>query len=826
MSLSPRHSARTWIFILLCAAGFLAWTNYRRIQRVEYVTNTDRNDAVADPASPTGYAGGKRWLIVPEHNNRSYQWITETQQMLAQGEWRVRHVDYDNAPFGREVHAASPYRWWLGLIARCNHTFSGQPLGLAAERAALWAEPLLHLLLLVGTVIFVARQFGPLPGALLALGLATLYPFAGGFLPGIPDDHSFGRACALWSILPLLAAAGGARRPTAKPIPGEDPAANHARAQRRMRRLFFVGGIVGGLGLWINVSDQAPILAGTALGGVLAGWIAARGAKPAEKREPTPWRTWALGGATTCLAAYLIEYFPAHLDLRLQVNHPLYGLAWLGIGELLALMESWSGQGKSYWNRRRLIMLILAIAAVAALPVTSRVYEAPSLLSGDPSAARLSWLPNGVTAKSFFAWVGQDGLTATVSATALPLLLLVPALWLLARRQTPVVTRVALALALGPVLVALALALAHLAWWNLCDVTLLALVVATASVSPAANPPASRDWRWIGFAGLVFLPGMFLLLPPPGAGEKVEFSRPEVEALVERGLAHWIADHADPGGAVILVPPDRTTSWCFHGGLRGLGSANWENRDGLQATVRIVTATTAESAWELIQRRGVTHIILPSWDSDLDAFARWSFRNPEDAFVSALHHWALPPWLRPLPYKLPANIGFDDQSVAIFKVTDESNRAAALSRLAEYFVESQQPELAASMKQALQLYPTDLGVLVALAQVEKANGNTNGFAKTLETLLASIAAGSDRSLVWDRRVSLAIVLAQSGREDLAREQVRRCLDKINEERIRSLTTGSLFRLQILGKAYGLTISDPQLRARAVQLLPPELRSRL
>ncbi|MEO7412696.1 MAG: hypothetical protein ABIZ81_05005, partial [Opitutaceae bacterium] len=135
----------------LCACGFLVWTNIERARRVDAVTNTDREGAVADAASPTGYADGKRWLIVPEHNNRSYQWISETQQMLARDEWRLRHVDYENAPFGREVHAASPYRWWLGLVAWLEHVISGRPLGLSVERAALWADPLLHLSLLAGT---------------------------------------------------------------------------------------------------------------------------------------------------------------------------------------------------------------------------------------------------------------------------------------------------------------------------------------------------------------------------------------------------------------------------------------------------------------------------------------------------------------------------------------------------------------------------------------------------------------------------------------------------------------------------------------------------
>ena len=128
MSLPLRQSARTWIFVLLGALGFLVWAGYVRMQRVDFVTNTDREEAVVDATSPTGYAGGKRWLIVPEHNNRSYQWIAETEQMLARSEWRVRHIDYENAPLGRAVHSASPYRWWLGLVAWCDHTLSGRPL--------------------------------------------------------------------------------------------------------------------------------------------------------------------------------------------------------------------------------------------------------------------------------------------------------------------------------------------------------------------------------------------------------------------------------------------------------------------------------------------------------------------------------------------------------------------------------------------------------------------------------------------------------------------------------------------------------------------------
>lgn len=823
MSFSSQLSSRTWLIALLCAAGFLIWADYVRVQRVQYVTNTDREDAVVDAASPTGYAGGERWLIVPEHNNRSYQWIAETQQMLAKHEWRVRHVDYENAPTGREVHSASLYRWWLGLISWGDHIFSGRPIGLSVERAALVAEPLLHLLLLAVTTFFVACHFGSFPAMLAAIALATLYPFAGGFLPGMPDDQGLSRVCALWSLLPLLAWTGGAVS-SAPSNPSEAPANENAIARPRSARLFFFAGVAGGIGLWVSAANQTPIMAGIALGGVLTAWITSRAKKTNSSEGLTipPWRMWALGGAFASLGGYLIEYFPAHMDFRLEVNHPLYAIAWLGVGELLARFSSRTrGDKPSPENKIvRVLIVAIAITAIVTLPVAMRLLETQVLFTGDLSSSRLTNLADGAIAKSLGAWISRDGFTGAFAATCLPLLSIGLVSWLIVRRQTANNSRAALALALGPVAIALIFACFQLRWFNTLDGLLLALLVVASTI----NIPRSQ-WVWTGYAGLFFIPGAIQLVSSVKNGASGEFTRLEAESLIERGLAHWIADHAPTGETAILAPPDRTTSWCFHGGLRGLGTANWENRAGLTATVRIVTATTADQALELIHEHGITHLILPSWDSDLDEFVRWTLPNPNDSFLSALHHWALPPWLKPVPYKLPSVAGFEDRSVVILEVTEDSNRALAFSRLAEYFVETKQPGMFAPAAEALRRYPTDLGALVALAEIEKAQGDTAVFSKTFAGLLSSLSSGFDRMLVWDRRVSLAVVLAQANREDLSKEQLRHCMKTINETRIRSLTTLSLFRLLTLSKAYEINLPDPKLRELALKLLPAELRGR-
>src|SRR5215471_16722233 len=99
MSLFSRISPSIWIIFPVGAFAFLVWSDHGRMQRIEDVTAlaSGAEGMVPDAKSPTGYAHGERKLIVPERNENSFHWIAQTQQMFAQGEARVRHVDYDNA---------------------------------------------------------------------------------------------------------------------------------------------------------------------------------------------------------------------------------------------------------------------------------------------------------------------------------------------------------------------------------------------------------------------------------------------------------------------------------------------------------------------------------------------------------------------------------------------------------------------------------------------------------------------------------------------------------------------------------------------------------
>ncbi len=497
--------------------------------------------------------------------------------MLARGEWRIRKVDYDNAPVGREVISPSPYRWWLGFVAWIDHVVSGRPLGWAVERAALAADPALQLLLLAGAAIFVARQFGGAAAALLSVGLATLFPFGGMFLPGQPATDGLVHAALLGSVLLLLAGIN----------PGtisSDP----ERAPARMRRYFLLSALASAFGLWLSVARMLPTLGGLGLGALLSLAAIRRDSTAPVHTAPAwaaAWRTWGLAGAVATLAAYLIEYFPTHLagsEFRLAEIHPLYGIAWLGLGELLAQMSTLTQRDGKRRTLSVIVRLVLASAAVAAVPFLLVKTDGGPFVADRVASSRLTNLAGSPTAASTAAWITKEGFTGTVVATFVPALLLVPTVWLLVRRRAESGRFAMLAVALGPALVALGMALLQIRWWNTFDTTLLALLPAI--VAAGAMDLHSAGSRALGVGGLAIglAGGVAFLLPPLAASVRQTVTAGEVVSFMERDLAHWLAGRKAGEPMVVLAPPSLTASLYFHGGLAGLGTPYWRTRTALR----------------------------------------------------------------------------------------------------------------------------------------------------------------------------------------------------------------------------------------------------
>lgn len=817
---------RAWMLVPLAALGLLVWSTVVRMQHITHVSAITPQAPVVDADSPTGYAYGLRDQIAPDQNIESFQWIEQTQQMIAEGTLRLRHADSDNAPYGRPVDSPSAYRWWLGLLAQIDHLCSGQPIGLCVERAALFADPLLHLLLLLGATLLAAVLFGPLPAALGSLGMVLLFPLAGGFQPGNPTAHGLAFVCAFWSVFLLVS--GLHVRMAGTPIAGQDRATDPTTERQRGRCHFVGAGVALGLGLWIEPSGQVFLTGGILIGAALMTWMGRKRPEATAQADttPTPWFWWGLSAALTCCAAWLLEGFPDRLTWVPTTGiHPIHALGLLGAGELLQRADDRTRCGQWFQNRGQIAWTILTcVFLVGAIFAFLRYGH----LAGDLFAWRLTNLPASPVAPNVMAWLARDGFSSAVWAVLIPLILFVPAFWMLFPEKVTNGRHLEIALLLGPALVMAGLACFQLRAWNLLDAVLLALLIVMTAPSRAPTKSLTRRWilSWSILAGIIFVAGTPLLVSTFAASRSDDLTATEARSLMERDLAHWLGRRAGPDGAVVFAPPQLTSSLIHWGGVRGIGTIMPENADGVSAAVRIASSTSDTETLALLEKREVTHIIIPSWDPALDDFARIGSGNPSGTFMAVLHRWEVKPWLRPVVYPIPQIDGWDRASVAVFEVVAEQEEADAVSRVAEYFLEMGELERAASFRTQLENYPSSLGALAALAQIEMARGDTAALARVLELVVPYTVGGAARSLPWDRRVSLAIVLTQGRERDLAREQIQRCLDQINLAHILSLTPGSLYRFLLLVGRYDLEISDPSLRERAFEELPPELRSRL
>jgi hypothetical protein len=814
--MKPRRLfSSVWIAFVLGAGAILIWNTSARISRLNYLSTIGvpaGNRAGGVAGSPQGDAEltPNNSLPIPDQLDASYQWLAQTQRMLNRGEARVRHIDYENAPFGRAVLAPSPYRWWLGFLAWCEHLATGAPSSTLVEKAALLADPLLWGVIILGSAMLAAKCFGSLSASLVSVGLVSLFPFVTGFWPGEPDDRGLAQALAMASVLFLSLGAAAA-----------------PENEKGRRRWFILAGIAGGLGLWVRVSVQLPVLWGIAGGGLLVPLLAPRGNTPAKGPAPLlPWRAWACAGAATTILASLIEYSPSELwTWEMSFVHPLQGLAWLGAGELLFQASAWLQNRTFSRSPKSLVLVSLSVSAVIAVPAALLMRHGADLFVLDSLSSHLTRLRGGIVAPSLAAWIGTQGPSIWLWLTLAPLGALLPAVWVLRNRQIAMPTRAAVAITLGPVMVALSLACVRLTWWQTLDALLLVTVAAAAPGISSQAIGSKARLGWISVVVVLLAPGLVYVLgwDRPSRGDGL--SRTEVQDLILRDLAGWIGQHSEPGTVIVLTPPSASVPLCYYGAFRGLGSVSDENKDGVRAAIRIMSLRNVEEAKEIVNRRNITHIVLLSWDTFFDDFVRAAEGQIEGTFVDKLKFTTLPRWLRPLAYPLPSIAGFEDNSVTVLEVVDEQDDATALGNIALYFAEMGDLSRAQSAAEGLSRYSTDFGAWVARAQVAAAAHDDAELAKALNVLQSRLALRVQPLLSWSRRVDLAVVLARAKDTVLAKKQLALCIKAIDDDRIRSLSPGSVYRLLVLCRGLGETM-PPAERALAFSLVPPTLRARL
>jgi len=671
---------------LAIALAFLGLDSVARMRGIRALSDLPVVSASWSPSQHGAPPIDRRhFTIVPIVGTDGYQWVLQTEYGLAAGEPRVHWVDYDGPPGGRPTNWSSLFRWWLTAMAWMEQAIRPVALPSAVERAFPWANTALMALVLLVSTALIRRRFGLAAASLFALLFVTAYPFYEQFAVGYFDHHAFASACAFATV--LFAVAGGAGWVRGDP-PALDRDDSPSRAlwtwlpSPRQARWWMIGsGLAGGVGLWTSASTQVPVLVGVGIGAVVTSlaFPPRDAAQGVGRVEPTLWRAWGTAGALASGAFYLLEYAPSNIGLRLEVNHPLYALAWFAGGDLLARLATRMTSGAAPPRGDRFAMA-LDTAAIGLVPFLAITFPGAWVIRSGSLVAAIHDV-SIIEFRSLFArWHDWTWAERAAGLSMLPPLLLLPSAWVAAAHAFPRPLRALVGLSLAPALIVTGLGVWQTRWLgNACGLWLATLVALLTALRLGLPMPAASHIRRTLVAAVTLL----AVLPfPIYAGfiwSRIGLLQPvrptDVKQLVTRDVAHMLRARLGSARGLAVSTPTTSTWLTYFGGVRSLGTLYWDNASGLVATAEILGAPPPyDVASTAVRALGVTHIALFSWEDPLVYERAESLggvrttRHAGETLVRALLAGRTPPWLRRIPYALPALPTLENAWVALFEV--------------------------------------------------------------------------------------------------------------------------------------------------------------
>jgi len=588
-----------------------------------------------------------------------YVWNRHAEKLGENGEWRVRYTDMDNAPKGREVHWSSGFAWFLRGLGEIYRASTGESLRNSIYRMSIWANPIL-LVIAIGILSpMSARRFGPLCGAVVAVGMVAVPTFYEGFLPAYPDHHGIINFALMGMLFGIAWAGAG----WVQPPGGEDFVPPHSVRQARHGMIF--SGVCSALGLWLSAFATVVVAVGIGLGAILSVAVATRKKVPATAAEyhAELWKTWAITTALVGFGLYLFEYFPHHLAMRLEVIHPLYLVAWLAGGWALAAITGWLAE-----PGRRIARFPWKTVLVCALICLSL----PALILGggerfymllDPFMQKMS--ENIAEGLPLMKRIEMGGLTWQMAFGWFPILL-VAALGMQGSRAVGRGTKAALLLLCAPIVVVTILQFRQTRWGLLAGPLYIALAGITLPQLWRLVPrdTTSRVIASIMLAALAYLfvqPSLKNTFTIPymqfTSKGKISLTPGQGLSLIHRRMAYAIREDAGGRDVVVLSSPNSSCLLAGFGGFRTVGTLYWENTEGLKEAAKALNAQSDDEALQRIQAHGVTHVALMSWENFIEPYFRILYPKPvagkklENSFgINALFKKTIPLWSRPLVF--------------------------------------------------------------------------------------------------------------------------------------------------------------------------------
>jgi hypothetical protein len=656
-----------------------------------------------------------------------YVWNRHAEKLGENGDWRSRFTDMDNAPKGREIHWNSAFAWYLRGLGELHRHFSGDTLRNSIFRASIWANPLLLIAALALFATLSARRFGPLCGSVLAIGMITTASFYEGFLPAYPDHHGI-TAFALMGIIFGIAWAGAGwvqkSDGTAFIIPTSLKQARHG---------MIFSGVSAASALWISGLSAAAIAVGVGMGAILSVWICGKKAKSeGSDYHPELWKTWAITTALGSLGFYIFEYFPNHIGMRLEVNHPFYALAWLGGGWMIFEITNWiyqSQSAKTSFPWKNLIWPVLACSVLPAFIFLggSRFY----LVKQDFMIALVQNIAEGLP---LLTRISMGAITWKVAFGYFPVFILI-SLGLLFVKKVSFGSKGVLIFLIAPIFVVTILQFIQVRWGMLNGPTYIALA---ALVIPLLWRllPHTIPWRAAGTAGLISALYLFsvdtvngMLMPfwqQYNSKQNMQVGSGQLLALLHRDMAKTILQNANGKPITLLSSPNSSCLLATFGGFKTIGTLYWENVYGLKKAANALNAQSDEEALDLIKKYGITHVSLMTWENFIGPYFGILYPNPvpgkslENSFGQrALFKKILPQWARPIPYPKNFLTNALKQDVLLLEIVPDQTKEEAEFHLARFLRISDGNPVAAEimLKGILDRSPSSNAVRMELADL-------------------------------------------------------------------------------------------------------------
>jgi len=713
---SPRVWA--WATLILCAllavllflADALArWNTVAQISAVTFSEVPPHSTAL-----PPG--AWEEHLVMPHSAVDGRWWVVHTRQMLREGSWRARWTDRDNAPEGREVHWSSLPVWILAASAGVRSWGTGLPAEHFVSAAALAFGPLTLVIGLAVLAWLATRGFGPFAALYYLVVLMTSFGVVRCFIFGETDHHGVVLIFISASLLCLLCGGGGyvrgrkSKQGDAQELPTEEQA----------RRWFTASGLLGAAALWVSAATAIPVLFGAGLGALLGALVAAF-AGWRDQLRPGLWLVWGAAGCAGSLFFYLLEYFPDGFGLRLEVNHPLYGLAWLAAANLLRVSVDWIKTGqlpRGAWSSLIFSVLLAAVPPALVFARGEDVFWVSDKFLLDLHHEYISEF------QSLGEVLDIGGMHATTWLIIYPWVFVALATALLSflPPHRPRTIMRLLPVILPAVLVMQTLAVLQVRWgsiafalWALCVLVIL---------SDVLSRPVGDKFKTALLAILLasaWLSLTFGLLPEVARAHKDEAGclqsplKEEVGGhLLIRDVTHRLLQSSPGLLPTVLTGPNTSTEMVYHGGVRVLGTLYWENTPGLKRAAEIFAAGTEQETKRLLEEAGVTHIVVPSWSNfgaayaDLLAKASGKDEAGPSYLDTVVKSEDFPVWLRPFAYPIPTETGIDAQSVRVIAFLPRQNEFEWRLHRGIYHFESGRPDQArVEFEAAIQLRPSD-----------------------------------------------------------------------------------------------------------------------